>query len=453
MVEPAVDPAGRARPNDRAAASPAARAWGLAALAAGSVAVAGATVLSGRGTEPFATWHYVFAWYGTLLALDGAHRLLTRRFFLLTRPAFLVTSLGWSVPVWLFFELLNLRLRNWYYVFVPDDPVARWVGITLSFATVMPAVLISEAILGAVGLGVSTRTRPLRLTHQRLRGLRLLGWFMLVLPLVWPRWFFPLVWGAAVLLLEPTIHRRAPERSLLGDLESGQPGRPLRLLVAGAALGVLWEAYNAAARGGWIYTVPFLEELKLFEMPPLGFLGFPVFALECFVIWQALILGGVAVPRDGPAASVAGSARVGAALAAVVFSAAMLLAMERRTISSLTPRIGELGVDSAGALEAAGHDVFSLAQASAEDVALAGSLPLDQAERAVERARLATLRGIGPRNAELLRWAGIESVEQLAVADPGDLTRALERVGMEPGLEARVRVWIRGARASVQERR
>ena len=32
--------------------------------------------------------------------------------------------------------------------------------------------------------------------------------------------------------------------------------------------------------------MPLLSEIKLFEMPVLGFLGFPPFALECYVLYQ-----------------------------------------------------------------------------------------------------------------------------------------------------------------------
>ena len=47
------------------------------------------------------------------------------------------------------------------------------------------------------------------------------------------------------------------------------------------SLGVL----ELLGRAKWIYTVPGLSDWKLFEMPVLGFLGFPPFALECFTMY------------------------------------------------------------------------------------------------------------------------------------------------------------------------
>lgn len=420
----------------------------VAAVSAGVGAIGAATALALAGVEPLATWYYVFAWYGTLLAADGWYRLRTGRFFLLGRPAFLATLLAWSVPTWLFFELLNLRLRNWYYVFVPDHPVGRWVGISVSFATVLPAVFLAEASLAAGGIGRGARGPRLEVTPGLRRGLIAAGWLMLGLSLLWPRWFFPLVWGGVTLLLEPINHRRDPSRSLLGDLEAGRYSRLLRLLLAGAVIGFLWEGYNALARGGWIYTVPFFEELKLFEMPVLGFLGFPVFALECFAIWQALVLGGVAVPREGPAPTAPGRRRLGAALAGTAFSAAVLLCIEARTVGSVTPRLADLEVP-AEPLRAAGFDVFSLAEAAPSEVAARSGLAPDAALVAVERARLATLRGIGPAHAADLRRAGVERIHDLAAADPAALVTALEDAGAADVVPARVRVWVRGARAEV----
>ena len=255
------------------------------------------------GIEPFATWLYPLAWYPTLALLEAAVASRGGRFFL-GRPAFLASALAWSVPFWLFFELLNLRLENWYYVFLPRNPAARWLGITLSFATVIPAILVTERLLDSRGIAEETRIRPLGIARGRF--LPPLGALMLALALAWPRAFFPLCGAGSS---SSSIHGcigRAPARSLLGDLERGRPGRVLRLLAAGLAVGLLWEAFNRGARGKWIYTVPGFENLKLFEMPIAGFLGFPFFALEAFAAWQALVVAGLAVPADGSDAGPAG---------------------------------------------------------------------------------------------------------------------------------------------------
>ncbi|HEX9108101.1 MAG TPA: hypothetical protein VF832_12750, partial [Longimicrobiales bacterium] len=115
------------------------RGKGWAAISVGLGVLAGSGALMFRGVEPFATSFYLFAWYSTLLALYGALALTAGRSPRLRRPTSLLTMLGWSAVLWLFYELLNFRLRNWYYVFVPANPWLRWPSIILSFATVLPA--------------------------------------------------------------------------------------------------------------------------------------------------------------------------------------------------------------------------------------------------------------------------------------------------------------------------
>jgi hypothetical protein len=424
--------------------------------------LSGATAAALRGVEPFATWFYVFAWYATLLVLEGASAALSDgRLGLLERPTHLATLLAWSAVTWLFFELLNLRLQNWYYVFVPREAFARRIGVLCAFATVFPAIFCAERLLDRLGLARRTGWPRLRVTPRFLSGLPVAGVLALVLSLVWPDVFFPLVWVALTLLLEPFNYRRDPGRSLLGDLERGQPGRLLRLLAAGATVGLLWELYNVRARSKWIYTVPGFESWKLFEMPVAGFLGFPPFALECFAVWQALVLAGLAVPRVGPPGRARASIRMLAAGAALALSVTAFAGMERSTVSSYEPRLSDLPGVPASQLQKAGFDVFTLAAAKASEVAGALQPPeigpagevgaplrgsAAEAEGWIEQTRLVVLRGIGTENARRLRAAGISSVADLATAGEEPL---LERLASDGGAQVpprRVRVWVRAAR-------
>ena len=426
------------------------RSKGWAAVAVGLGVLAGSTLLMVRGVEPFATSFYLFAWYSTLLALYGALALTAGRSPRLRRPTSLLTMLAWSAVLWLFFELLNLRLRDWYYVFLPADVRLRWITTILSFATVLPAIFGAEALLDARGAFERVRWRPVRVTPGMLVRMRWMGAAMLVLPMIWPRYFFPLVWGTTTFVLEPAVYRRDRARSLLADLEEGRPARLLRLLAGGAAIGFLWELFNIAARAKWIYTVPFFEEAKLFEMPVLGFLGFPPFAVDCFVVWQLLVLGGLAVPLDGRPRPAPLRRRLGVALAATTFAIVVGLGVERATISSVRPSLAGLTGVPAARLEAAGYDVFSLARSTADGVAWReGAAPAD-AGRWVAEARVAALRGIGDANARALAAVGVPTVEALAIENPAALAARLRATRHGEVLDARVRVWVRAARRQVR---
>jgi hypothetical protein len=95
------------------------------------------------------------------------------------------------------------------------------------------------------------------------------------------------LWLGFILLIDP-LNARAGNESIAGDWARGHSDRLVNLLAAGLICGVLWEFWNYWSGTKWIYNVPILPEIKLFEMPVLGFGGFPPFAVECFAIYVAI---------------------------------------------------------------------------------------------------------------------------------------------------------------------
>ena len=426
-------------------------------VAAGATLLLGASVgLALRGVEPVATWLYQFAWYPTIALMAALVARREGRDPFAANPLHAVSLFAWSAVFWFFFELLNWRLRDWYYVYVPADRVARWAGISLAFATVLPAIFLAARVLQSWGVLVSVRAAPLRVTRLGLRLTSLTGAVFLVLPLVWPTWFFPLVWGATTLLAEPALYRRERRWSLLGDLERGELGRILRLLAGGAVIGLLWESLNFVARSRWIYTVPGLDRLKLFEMPLLGFLGFPVFALECWSVFHLLACFGISTPEEPAARPARVRRKVVTAAAGVAFAVLVLAGMERFTISSTTPQlVGVPGLPASVAfeLQAQGDTPFELARESASDVARRAGVGVEQALPWIEAARLVTLRGIGTVNAARLLRLGVVDLAALARQDPDSLASRLRALD-GPGRWRRVtpaetRVWVSAAEAAV----
>src|SRR5256885_8295217 len=104
--------------------------------------------------------------------------------------------LWWSAVIWFLFEAINIRLQDWYYVFLPANPVERWAGITLSLATVVPAVLLPERVLDRLGAWRQLRWRPLAARPPELRAASpLRGAAPAAAPAV-PRYPHPLTLGA-----------------------------------------------------------------------------------------------------------------------------------------------------------------------------------------------------------------------------------------------------------------
>jgi hypothetical protein len=415
--------------------------------------------------EPFYSSIYCFLWWSYILALDFAVYRLRGHSLLRDQPREFLFLAVWSVPVWLVFELANLRLQNWYYVMAPYGFSWGTLYLVLAFATVLPGLFETTslvlALLEKVVPGGSIRGRPFAVSRLNL-GLQLaLGGTMLALMLAFPRNCFCLVWGFAYFLTDPVCYwvRRAEKnhagRSLLGQLAAGDNTRLVALLVAGFICGGLWEAWNLGARTKWIYSVPFFDELKLGEMPVLGFLGFPPFALECYTLVNFLSLF-----RDGRNWELSapentarhGMSAGGAALGAVLLPLGILcacaaIAVERTTVASYATPLDwcfsqELGKQGVNALQ--------------ERQALQGNQFLRLKERPPEIdpalfarmrrvASLGELKGMGLKNALALEKLGIKGVEDLARQNPEELLLQLGALHQKVRLEE-FKIWIRAAK-------
>jgi hypothetical protein len=191
-----------------------------------------------------------------------------------------------SIPFWLVFELFNLRLRNWSYFNLPAARAERWLGYSLSFATVIPALAELSFLLAA--LGVKGPKLPfLRFFARRPLLSALLGAAFLVLSLAWPFLFFPLVWLGFVFLVDP-LNQRLGLPSFLAESLRSRYDRLWQWMLGGLAAGVAWEFFNFWAGTHWEYTLPYLDFWRIFQMPFFGFLGFIPFALEAFAFWTLI---------------------------------------------------------------------------------------------------------------------------------------------------------------------
>ncbi|MFZ2445600.1 MAG: hypothetical protein WAW37_04530 [Syntrophobacteraceae bacterium] len=251
--------------------------------AAGFVLFAFSTAAMLKRLEPFYTCYYSFAWWSYIVIVQALLHRKRGDFLLFDNPGKFLVLLPLSVTVWLIFEAFNFRLSNWRYVSIPPDMFERWTGYAIAYATVLPGIFSTLELLDSAGVLKNSRRPPLADARGLYRPFILAGAFCVVLPLVWPQFFFPLVWGAFIFLLEPLNHRLGAP-SLLRGWERGSLRTFYLLLLAGLLCGLLWEMWNFRAGAKWIYTVPHVGFLKIFEMPALGFLGFPPFAVECYAM-------------------------------------------------------------------------------------------------------------------------------------------------------------------------
>lgn len=291
-----------------------------------------ATVAMTIRMEPFFTWYYVFSWWSYIFSAEAYLHLKGQEASLFASPARFLLQLPLSVTIWLVFELFNFRLQNWHYVNVPASLPVRWIGYAVSYATVLPGLRVTALLVGRSGFLGRLRWHPLPLGTEGRRWVLAAGLGCLVLPLVWPGVFFPLVWLAFIGILLP-LHRCPESVRLAKSIQAGKPGAWLEILLAGMICGLLWELWNFWAGAKWVYTVPWVGRLKLFEMPVLGFLGFPPFAVECHLMSGCAIDRWRALERARPLAE-RWIMRCLLGLALLLFWALTFSAIDSRTVLS-----------------------------------------------------------------------------------------------------------------------
>jgi hypothetical protein len=227
-------------------------------------------------------------WSGYILFMDSLVFRIKGTSLLLKRPSELALMLPLSVVFWLIFEFFNLYIQNWHYVGLPEELAPRWLGYAWAFATIWPAILETAEALEGWG-GISQQKVPaLRITRGCLFLSLAVGAFCLAGPLLaspnLAKYLAAPVWLGFIFLLDP-LNYWMGKNSLLGNLERGDPRTLYSLLISGLVCGGLWEFWNYWAGAKWHYTVPILGDVKIFEMPVLGYLGFPPFAVECYVMY------------------------------------------------------------------------------------------------------------------------------------------------------------------------
>jgi hypothetical protein len=95
------------------------------------------------------------------------------------------------------------------------------------------------------------------------------------------------VWLSVLFIIEP-LNAWLGHRTLLVDTERGD-WRPIVALWVGCLVcGFFWELWNYWSYPKWIYEVPFVGVLHIFEMPLLGYGGYLPFALELFALYHLL---------------------------------------------------------------------------------------------------------------------------------------------------------------------
>ncbi|MFA7236886.1 MAG: hypothetical protein WC058_08480 [Phycisphaeraceae bacterium] len=271
------------------------------------------------------------------------------------RPWLFIVAYLTSVPVWCYWDFVNFYFMDaWRYFGMMRGATDRYVSYFFAFAAISPAMFLAAQLYQQWGLakfntntgrraggvtllacgfistaltltlmfvwrdqlsfglsitnGAALLTLPgvltFAITRRALPSSMVMGagWVVFSILIRNPISNFTL-WAAPLFLLDP-INAWRGRPSILRDWMNGRWGRTISLMAGGLTCGLLWEFWNYFAVAKWIYVLPFLgplEQVRWFEMPVIGLIGFLPFGPTCWVMMQSfpLLMPGVAEETAG----------------------------------------------------------------------------------------------------------------------------------------------------------
>lgn len=256
-------------------------AWGWAAFAA--LAAAWALAWSRLPwMAPVQAHTFTPLWLAYTLAVNALCLRRTGRAPATHRPLFFLALFPASALFWWLFEFLNRFVRNWYYEGPALDAWAYVGWASLCFATVLPAVISTREWVASWGWvrRAFGNVRPMAAGGRA-------GWALAAAAAAGmfgvgraPEFFFPLVWVAPLFIFAAALTAAGLPHPLAA-LRGTDWTAPAAAALAALICGFLWELWNFYSLARWRYAIPYLHRFALFEMPVLGYAGYPPFGLEC----------------------------------------------------------------------------------------------------------------------------------------------------------------------------
>jgi len=226
-------------------------------------------------------------WLSFILVINAFCYRRSGRCMMIDHPCYFLLLFPMSAAFWWFFEYLNRFVQNWSYTGVHFSSLEYFCYATLSFSTVLPAVLGTRDLMNTVpwikpGLD---NFKPFKCPHPTI-------WAILSLAIsgiglgcigVWPNYLFSLLWISPLIIIV-SLQTLAGEKHILTGLTAGHWSPVVSSALAAVFCGFFWEMWNYYSLARWEYSIPYVYRFKIFEMPILGYAGYLPFGLECAVI-------------------------------------------------------------------------------------------------------------------------------------------------------------------------
>ena len=260
--------------------------WGWLGVASG----AGVWILAWSRFHWFSTFQphtFTPLWISYILVVNALKYQRTGQCMIINTPGYFLLLFPLSAVFWWFFEYLNRFVQNWYYQ-SPDFSAAEYFWYaTLSFSTVLPAVLGTRELILLTGWLQSGYKHHLIRHWPRPKLLALITLIFSTISLtgigVWPNHLFALLWISPLLIIV-SFQEMMNEPHVITSAARGDWHLVISSALAALICGFFWEMWNYYSYARWVYRIPFVHRFQVFEMPLLGYAGYLPFGLQCTVV-------------------------------------------------------------------------------------------------------------------------------------------------------------------------
>lgn len=223
-------------------------------------------------------WVTPLGWYGYILFFDWLIFRRRKESLLMTYTKEFFMMFPISIGLWCIFELHNLFFHNWEYIGLPQNRFIAVFAFFISFATILPAIYETFEFLKMRNF-FDFKIRPNSYSKIRLISEMILGTILIFIATLLPSIYTgPLIWPGYLFLFVP-LNYLLGGPSILKEREEGKISDYINLLIAGYICGIVWEFLNFWSGAKWVYHVPYFPNVRIFEMPIIGFFGFGPFAI------------------------------------------------------------------------------------------------------------------------------------------------------------------------------
>lgn len=243
-------------------------------------------------------WGFILMLDGLVYRIDDGNSLINKNF-----KEFLGMAFS-SIPGWLIYEYLNFFIEhNWYYPAAKlMDRKVYFLYAALGSSAFIPMSFEWYQLLNKIKiLNLKYKFGP-KVVYSKNTSILLiiLGFVILfVTPFLSDHIFYG-IWIAPVLILSCVLRLLGEKTPFTPIKENGDWSFLLIFALTWLAQGFIIEAWNwfsgfpvdqermSYNPAFWRYCIPFVKIFHIFEMPILGYMGYFLFSIHCWLWWTII---------------------------------------------------------------------------------------------------------------------------------------------------------------------